>query len=98
STEKGCKAGIRIEGRPAQPVDRSVPADQRCGFAGSDQPIVFETTRHGASPLGQIAARDRSWVAALSAATSTVEIISSIGTESRRRQFGCSSMVPGILG
>ena len=96
--EQRGKAGIGIEGRPAQPVDRSVAADQRRGLAIADQPIIFDPARQGCSPPDQIAARDRSCVAAFSAATSIVDAISSSGTGSRRRQFGCSLTVPGILG
>ena len=45
--EQGCKAGIGIERGPAQPVDRSVAADQCRGLAIPDQSVVFDL-------LGQI--------------------------------------------
>ncbi len=45
--EQGRKTGIGIERGPAQPVDRSVAADQRRGLAIADQSIVFDS-------LGQI--------------------------------------------
>jgi hypothetical protein len=44
--EQRCETGIGVEGGPAQPIDRSVAADQCRGLAIADQPIVFD-------PLGQ---------------------------------------------
>jgi hypothetical protein len=48
SLPSSCRAkrASGVKGRPAQPVDRSVPADQRGGPAIADQPIIFDTTRH----------------------------------------------------
>ena len=36
------EAGVRIEARPAQPVDRAVLADERARFAVADKGIIFE--------------------------------------------------------
>jgi len=44
--EERREAGIRIETRPAQPVDRSVTADQGGAAQVSDQGIVFDTQGH----------------------------------------------------
>jgi hypothetical protein len=44
--EQGGKAGGRIETWPAQPVDRSVAADQSTGLAVADQGVVFDSQRH----------------------------------------------------
>ena len=48
--EQRGKAGIGIEGRPAQPVDRAVAADQRRGLAVADQSIVFDPAGQCVSP------------------------------------------------
>ena len=79
--EQRRKTRVGIEGGPAQPVDRSVAADQRRRLAIADQSIVFD-------PAGQAAHRSdqsrpstiRSRVAPLSAATSIAEAICSIDT------------------
>ena len=44
--EKRREARIRIEARPAQPVDRAVAADERGGVAVPDQRVVFDPSRH----------------------------------------------------
>ena len=64
--EQRRKAGVGIEGRPAQPVDRAVAADQRRGLAIADQPIIFDPAGQGVSPPSAFrsAPRDRSRVAA----------------------------------
>ena len=36
-----------IESRPAQPIDRTVAADQGCGFAVPDHRIIFDAQCHG---------------------------------------------------
>src|SRR5262249_33773279 len=36
------KAGIGIESRPAQPVDRAVAADERGRLTITDQPVIFD--------------------------------------------------------
>ena len=43
------ETGIGIKGGPAQPVDRSITADQCRGLAIADQPIVFNSAGHSAS-------------------------------------------------
>ena len=98
--EQGGKAGVGIEGRPAQPVDRAVAADQRRGLAIADQPVVFDSAgqrvcHHLGSMLRRATARG-SRLQRRRRRSSTA--ISSSGTGSRRRQFGCSSTVPGMLG
>ena len=99
--EQRGEAGVGIEGRPAQPVDRAVAADQRRGLAIADQPVIFDPAGQVDHPLkscisdGRVAAPR---VARLSAATSIAAAISSIASGNRRRQFGCSLTVPGILG
>ena len=89
---KECReAGIGIKGRPAQPVDRSVAADQRCGFAIADQPVILDTAGHGYDPL-----RERSRVAVLSAAMSTAEVICSMcgeGTTEDRGIVGDNAVI-----
>ena len=46
AAEQGREAGSRIEPRPAQPVDRSVAADERGGFAIADQSVVLNERTH----------------------------------------------------
>ncbi|GAA3497042.1 hypothetical protein GCM10019016_041430 [Streptomyces prasinosporus] len=38
--------GVRVEARQAQPVDRAVPADQRCGLHVSDECVIFDAPGH----------------------------------------------------
>ena len=45
------KAGVGIEARPAQPVDRSITGDQACGFAIADECIILDAGRHRAFTL-----------------------------------------------
>ena len=40
--KQGCKTRIRIEGRPAEPIDRPIAADQSRCLAIPDQSIVFD--------------------------------------------------------
>ena len=40
--EQRREAGIRVEARPAQPVDRAIAADQRGALAVADQRVVFD--------------------------------------------------------
>ena len=47
AAEQCRKAGVGIECRPAQPVDRSVAPDQRRRLAIADQSVVFDPVRHG---------------------------------------------------
>ncbi len=101
--ERG-KAGIGIEGRPAQPVDRAVAADQRGGLAIADQPHSLRSCRTMLSPpcpRRNSRRCDSLPVAACRVSRFTIDRPRPSGrsrTGSRRRQFGCSSMVPGILG
>src|SRR6185369_8533058 len=44
--EQGGEARIRVEARPAQPVDRAVTADQRGALAVADERIVLDAKRH----------------------------------------------------
>jgi hypothetical protein len=44
--EKSGKAGRRIEARPAQPIDRSVAADQSRRPAVADQCVIFDALCH----------------------------------------------------
>ena len=44
--EQRRKAGIRVEARPAKPIDRAVARDERCALAVADQRIVFDASRH----------------------------------------------------
>ena len=75
--ERG-KAGIGIESRPAQPVDRAVAADQRCGLAIADQRIVLDPLRQCVASLENDSetcvqlppVNERSRVAAFKAVTS----------------------------
>ncbi len=46
--EQRRKAGVRIEARPAQPVDRAVARHQRGALAVADQGIIFGLARHDA--------------------------------------------------
>ena len=97
--EKCCKAGVGIEGRPAQPVDRSVAADQRRGLAIADQPIVFDTARQGASPPRSLHRGARPLMGCRLERGDVDRGCHFLERHrSRRRQFGCSSMVPGMLG
>ena len=58
--QKGGEAGIRIETRHAQPVDRAVAADQRRGAAIADHGIIFDAhhaqrpARRSRGPTSQI--------------------------------------------
>src|SRR6266702_1113363 len=106
--EDGGKAGVGIEGRPAQPVDRAVAPDQRRGLAVTDQRVVLDLLRQCLASLGNRPwkspayqlppGKERSRVAAFKAARSTLAAILSSATGRRWRQFGCSSIVPGMLG
>ncbi len=40
--EQGREAGVAVEARPAQPVDRAVAVDQRRGLAVADEAVVFD--------------------------------------------------------
>lgn len=40
--QEGCKAGVGIEARPAKPVERPRPVDERDGLAVADNSIVFD--------------------------------------------------------
>jgi hypothetical protein len=46
SAEQCRETGIGIEAGPAQPVDRSIEADQRCALAVADHRVVFDVQRH----------------------------------------------------
>src|SRR6185436_8871245 len=45
-TDERREAGVRIEPRPAQPIDRAVTPHERRRFAVADQRIVFNAQRH----------------------------------------------------
>src|SRR5579871_3643283 len=78
------EAGVGAKGRPAQPIDRAVTADERCGLTISDQRVVLYRKGHiRYSPSRQVATRIRSCVALLSASTSTADAISSSATGRR---------------
>src|ERR1700738_2377306 len=86
--EQGGETRIRIKGRPAQPIDRAVAADQRRGLAVADQPVIFDGRGQAFSPESY----GRSGRGTLPAA------IWPLPSGNRRRQFGCSLTVPGIFG
>src|SRR5438105_2259771 len=45
--KQGRKTGLRIEPRPAEPVDRAVTPDEGGGLAVADQGIILDAGRHG---------------------------------------------------
>ena len=42
-----CKAGLRIEARPAEPIDRTIAADESGGLLVPDQRIILNAGWHG---------------------------------------------------
>jgi hypothetical protein len=50
--QKGGKAGIRIEVRPAEPVERPRAIDERDGLAVTDNSVVFDIAGQLADSAG----------------------------------------------
>src|SRR3954471_3879820 len=47
SAEQRGETGVRVEARPAEPVDRALARHQRCAFAVADQRIVLDAAFAG---------------------------------------------------
>jgi hypothetical protein len=88
ASEQGGKHGPGIEARPAQPVDRTIPAHERSGLAIADQTIVFDALSHGP---GVRPARKQT-------ARSTRSRELSSGRGSRRSRRWCGSLTVSIPG
>jgi hypothetical protein len=52
SQERG-EAGVGVEARPAQPIDRTVAPDQRGRFTIADESIIFDAAAHRVTTRNQ---------------------------------------------
>src|SRR5262249_31537506 len=57
--EQGGEAGIGIEPRPAQPIDRAVARHQRSRLTVADQRVVFNARWHGGYPKSNMTKTSR---------------------------------------
>ena len=66
--KEGGEAGAGIEARPAEPVDRSVAADERARLAVTDECVILDSHaraawQDGDQPVSEVAAADVLWSA-----------------------------------
>src|SRR6185436_10052758 len=75
AAEQRREAGVGVEARPAQPVDRAVAADQRGALAVADQRIVLDASRHHANSITTLMSSLRCSNASLKRASGTRRVI-----------------------